>query len=368
MLNLRRQHASVGPELRAVVDRVFMSGQFLPADGVTPFEAELSRYCGGRHAVAVSSGTAALSLLLRACGIGPGDVVITVPNSFFATTEAILHAGAEPRFVDTGPTTHLMEPERVRTLLTPRTRAILPVHLYGHAVDVPALRAMLEASGRPDVLIIEDAAHACGTTLRGVRLPYGDHGIFSFNPGKNCGSVGDAGAVVTADGAVAETVRKLRDHGRRGKNTHDLVGFNMRLDRLGDAVLTLKLEYLEAWNARRREVAAAYDAAWRDLGHVTPVAPGEGVISSYHQYVVRAERRDELRAWLAARGIASGIHYPTLIPDQPAMRDVAFESANLAAARRQATEIVSLPCFPELAEDEVQEVIQAVCAFYRGCT
>lgn len=363
MLDLKRQQESIRAALNRVIADVINEAKYVSEEEVTLFEDRLSAFCGRAHAVGVASGTAALQIALMAAGIRRGDEVITVPNSFFATTEAICMAGARPCFVDVDPKTHLMSLPAVAESITERTRAVLPVHLYGNVVNIPALQALLDRRGRGDVLIIEDCAHAAGAALAARLVPLGRIGAFSFNPGKNIGGLGDGGAIVTDDEGVARRAKLLSNHGRAGKDEHAVFGFNARLDRLNDRVLALKMDYLEEWNARRRVHAAHYDDAFAGLSCVSPVWVEPAVRHAHHQYVIRCERRDELRGFLRARGVDTGIHYPRLIVGQEPLVALGFSPAQFPVAARLCERILSVPCFPELTASEVGRIAELVQEF-----
>jgi len=367
MLDLCRQQASIQEAFEEVVQRVVSEARYLTDEAVTPFEESLASYCFRKYALGVGSGTAALHLALLAAGVGPGHEVITPPNSFFATAEAILQTGARPRFIDVDSGTHLITAAEVRAAVSERTRAIVPVHLFGSVVDVPAIEIALREIGRSDVIIIEDCAHAAGAWRAGRSVPLGQI-AFSFNPGKNIGALGDAGAVVTDDAGIAVAVRLLRDHGRQGKNDHVLIGFNSRLDRLNDQILHLKMKYLDQWNARRRAHAARYDSAFSGHPEITPLLVEPEVLSARHQYVIRCSQRDVLREHLRASGIVTAIHYPRLIVEHEPIRRLGFVSSEVPVAERLNTQLVSLPCFPELHTAEVDYVIARVLEFSRDRT
>lgn len=360
MLQLQRQQEALGRELIDALLEPVYEASYLSSEPVTPFERDLARYCGRPYAVGVGSGTSALHLSLLAAGVGGGDEVVTVPNSFFATAEAILQVGARPVFIDIDPASHLLDVERLKEAITSATRAILPVHLYGNVANVQAIARLLEALGRQDIRIIEDCAHAIGARRAGNPVPLGTIGAFSFNPVKNLGALGDAGAVVTSDAAVAERVRLLRDHGRADKNTHLLVGFNSRLRRIDDRVLSLKLDRLDEWNETRRSIARRYDEAFDGLPGVTCLAVPPEVESAHHQYVLGVRARDRFRRRLAERGISTAVHYPRLLPEQPALGELGCRPDRLSVAGRTNRRIVSLPCYPELREAEVERVIVEV--------
>lgn len=365
MLDLARQQASLSPDLERCVGEVIQSGRYLPDKWPSAFEAQLAVFCQRAFAVGVGSGSAALQIALLSCGIGPGDEVITAPNSFFATTEAVLLVGARPVFVDVDPGTHLLDLQLLEAAIGPRTKAVLPVHLFGNVVDVPAIARCLARLGRQDVSIIEDCAHAAGAGLNGRPVPLGHLGAFSFNPGKNIGALGDAGAIVTSDEALARKALLLRDHGRVSKNEHGFVGFNSRLRCIDDAVLSLKLRHLERWNDRRRQHAARYDQAFADSG-VRSIQRAPGAQHAMHQYVVRVDEREALQAALQAAAIDCAVHYPRLIVDQPPLRHLSDAERALPAARRVGAAMLSLPCYPELDDEDARRVIDAVLAAQRG--
>lgn len=360
MLDVVQQQASIKEALERVVLSVIAEGKYISSEDPTPFESRLASFCGRRHAVGVGSGTAALHIALMAAGIGSGDEVITVPNSFFATTEAIFMAGARPRFVDVDPDTHLMSLPALAEAVNEQTRAILPVHLFGNVVNVPAIQSLLSELGREDILIIEDCAHAIGAARAGQPVPLGRIGAFSFNPGKNIGGLGDGGAIVTDDEQVAWNAKLLRDHGRSGKNEHLVFGFNARLDRLNDSVLALKMDYLEAWNERRRAHAARYETAFNNLDGISPVRVEPEVCSARHQYVIRSENRSGLRQLLHEHGVATAIHYPRLIVEQEPLIRLGFAASAFPVAQQLNARLLSLPCFPELKESEVGRVIELI--------
>lgn len=366
MLDLVRQQTNIKEALNRVISSVIEEGRYISEEKVTPFEARLAAFCDRSYAVGVNSGTTALQIALMAAGVGKSSEVITVPNSFFATTEAILSVGAIPRFVDVDPETHLMSLPALREAVNERTTAILPVHLYGNVVDVRAIRKMLKESGREEIVIVEDCAHAMGSARSGQRVPLGGIGAFSFNPGKNIGALSDAGAIVTADEDVARRARLLRDHGRgQSKDDHIEIGMNARLGRLNDQVLALKMDYLAEWNAIRREHAARYDSAFSGLRGISSVRTEFDTCSARHQYVIRCERRDELRHFLSERGVATGIHYPRLISEQEPLQRLGYRVEDVPVAKQLSLQILSLPCYPELHESQITRVIGLVQEFAR---
>jgi dTDP-4-amino-4,6-dideoxygalactose transaminase len=360
LVDLAAQYPEIRAEVDAAIARVLDSTAFILGREVADFEAAFAAHVGATGCVGVASGTAAIELALRACGVGAGDEVITAAHTFIATAEAISHTGARPVFVDIDPVTFNLDPAAVEAALTPRTRAIVPVHLYGQPADMTALMALARAH---DLYVIEDAAQAHGAEVDGRRCgSLGDLAAFSFYPGKNLGAYGDAGAVTGTNEALLARVRKLRDHGRTSKYEHDEVGFGERMDALQAAILGVKLRHLEAWTERRRAHARRYDELLEELPVELPrEAPGRRHV--YHLYVVRAERRDELLAHLKASGIDAGIHYPVPLHLQPAYADLGYAPGSLPETERAAREIVSLPIYPELADAQLVAVADAIRSF-----
>jgi len=360
LIDLHAQHASIRDDLDAAIARVLAHGRFIQGPEVAQFEEAFAAYCNVGSCIGTSNGTAAFELVLRAGGIGPGDEVITTPMTFIATVEPIVLAGARPVLVDVDPQTALIHADAVEAAVTPQTAAIMPVHLYGQAVDLAAFRSLAD---RHKLFLLEDAAQAHGAAWRGRRAgSVGDAATFSFFPGKNLGALGDAGCVTTNDEDLARRVRKLRDHGRMDKYRHDEVGTNARLDTLQAAVLAAKLPHLEQWNERRRQHAAAYDAAFANVDGADPLRVEPDAVSVYHQYVIRvANDRDGARAALAERDISSGVHYPVPLHRQPALEGIA--RGEYPAAEALADEVLSLPIFPELTAAQRTAVVEAVASF-----
>jgi dTDP-4-amino-4,6-dideoxygalactose transaminase len=359
LLNLHAQHDAIREELEAAISRVLAHGRFVQGPEVAEFEDAFAAYCDVGHCVGVANGTSAIELVLRAAEIGPGDEVITTPMTFIATVEPILLMGAQPVLADVDPDTGLLAIDAVEAAITPRTAAVVPVHLYGQPVDLDAFRALAD---RHKLFLLEDAAQAHGASWRGRRAgSVGDAATFSFFPGKNLGALGDAGAVTTGDEELAARVRKLRDHGRIDKYRHDVAGTNARLDTLQAAVLHAKLAHLEDWNDARRRHAAAYDAAFAAVAGVAPIRVHEDARSVFHQYVVRLPDRDGARAALAEHAIKSGVHYPVPLHRQPAL--AALAGSDLPAADALAGDVLSLPVFPELTDGGRESVVAALAAF-----
>lgn len=360
-LDLTSQFESIREEIMDAVDRVFASGQFVGGEWVERFEEQFARFVGSKYAIGVGSGTAALELALKAAEIGAGDEVILPANSFFATAEAVSNVGARPVFADVNPRTFHLDVASAERLITARTRAIIPVHLYGWAMDMTALQKLAD---RHRLTIIEDAAQAHGTERDGI--PVGGSGrltCFSFYPGKNLGAYGDGGIVTCNDEVHAERLRLLRDHGSPAKYVHVIVGTNSRLDALQAAVLSVKLRYLREWNARRLRHAMDYAAGLRDASIQVPEVPS-GREHNFHLFVIRAKNRDALRQHLRARGIGTGIHYPEPLHLTPAYRELGYAiRGSLPVSEALASEILSLPMYPELSESQTDQVTEAVLEF-----
>lgn len=359
--DLTRQYALIAEEVGAAIAEVLPRGRYTMGPQLAAFEQEFAAYCGAAACVGISSGTAALQLALAALGVGPGDEVITAANSYAATAFAVTYLGATPVFVDVDPRTFCMDPRRVEEAVGPRTRVILVVHLYGHLADMDALG---EVARRHRLVLVEDAAQAHGAALRGRRAgSFGDLACFSFYPGKNLGAYGDGGAITVNRPELEARVRQLRYMGQKVKHEHEVLGYQERLDELQAAILRVKLRHLEAFNAARRRWAALYDELLRDTPVVTP-SVASGVLHSYYMYTVRAPRRDALREHLQRRGIGTQVIYPKLVPDQGAYRTHPCRCGPLPEARAATAEILCLPIFPELSEDEVRSVAVAIRDFY----
>ncbi len=361
--DLTRQYREIAAEIRAALDEVLPTGRYVLGPVVETFEQEWAAYCGSRFCLGIGSGTEALHLALRAAGIGPGDEVIVPSNTYAATAFAVSYTGAVPVFADVDPATYNVTAEAVAGALTPRTRAVIAVHMYGQPVEMDPL---VELGQRHGLLVIEDAAHGHGARYRGRRTgSLGEIGCFSFYPTKVLGCCGDGGAITTGREDRFEEIRRLRYMGQRVKHRHEVVGYQQRLDVLQAAILHVKLRHLDTWIARRQSWAALYSELLAGLPVVPPVvAPGNTHV--YYMYTVRAERRDTLMEYLAGRGIGTQIIYPTLVPFQPAYRSLGYRAGQFPSAEAACREILCLPIFPELAEEEVRAVADAVRAFYAG--
>jgi dTDP-4-amino-4,6-dideoxygalactose transaminase len=362
-LDLKAQYASIKDEVNAAVLGVLESCQFTLGSEVAKFEEEFAAYSGAKIGVGVNTGTSALHLAILAAGVGPGDEVITVPFTFVATVAAVVYTGAKPVFVDINPRTFTMDPAQVEAAITPRTKAIIPVHLYGQCADMDPILAIAR---KHKLTVIEDAAQAHGAEYKGRRAgSMGDMGCFSFYPGKNLGAYGEGGMVVTDDPELARTVRMLRDWGAERKYEHVLKGYNYRMEGIQGAVLRVKLRYLEKWTEGRRAAAARYDKAFSGSSVRTPEAlPHNRHV--YHIYAVRTSHRNAWIADLSAQHIQTGIHYPFPVHLLPAYSDLGYRQGQFPDSERAANEVLSLPMFPELTAEQTDTVVAAVRTLATG--
>jgi dTDP-4-amino-4,6-dideoxygalactose transaminase len=351
-LDLQAQYRSLKPEMDEAIQRVLDSSAYALGPSVDAFEKAFAAYCGVKHCICVGSGTSSITLILKAYGIGEGDEVITVANSFFASAEAISNAGATPVLVDCEGKSGLIDVTKLEAAITKNTKAILPVHLYGQCADMDMVRAVADRHG---LLVFEDAAQAHGAMYKGKRAgSLGDAGSFSFYAGKNLGAYGEGGAVTTNDDKIAKTIRMLREHGSVVKYHHELVGYNDRMDGIQGAVLGVKLPHLDGWNARRRELALLYrELLPEDAFPMAENGYGEGV---YHLFVVRVANRDHVQKKLATKGIATGIHYPVPIHLQPAYSSRGWKKGDFPVAESMSNDVLSLPMYPEMTEEMAREV------------
>lgn len=376
LLDLKVQFETIREEVWKALTRVIESQRFIQGPEVEAFENEVARYCGSRFAVGVSSGTDALIVALMAIGIEPGDEVLTTPYTFFATAGSIARLGAKPVFVDIRPDSFNMDAARIESQIGPHTKAILPVHLFGRVAD---MEPIVEMAHRHGVYVIEDAAQAIGADRDGTKAGTVGHlGCFSFFPSKNLGAFGDAGLVTTDDEDLADRLRMLRNHGHRRKYFNQIVGGNFRLDALQAAVLRVKLPHLDGWTAARRRNAVLYRRFLDDAGlsiqlgeldktpgYVLPDQPA-GYRHIFNQFVIRCSRRDELREWLAQRGIGSEIYYPLGLHLQECFKDLGYEEGDFPHTERATEETLALPIYPELSEQAIRYVADALIEFARS--
>jgi len=352
-VDLKAQHLGIEKELHEVFDRVLSNSSFILGPEVQQFERDFAAYVGVEHCVAVNNGTAALHLTLDALGVGPGDEVITVPHTFIATAEAISAVGAKPVFIDIDRLSFTMDPCQLETAITSKTRAIIPVHLYGHVADMDPI---LDIANRHGIPVVEDACQAHGAEYKGHRAgALGVAGCFSFYPGKNLGALGEGGAITTNRADLAQRLRMSRDHGSTKKYEHQFPGFNMRMEGLQGGMLSVKLRYLDRWNDQRRRAAADYTAA---LGGTDISLPAEMPYGKhvYHLYVIQSENRDQLRTQLAEAGIESGLHYPIPLHLQEAYRFLGYSEGDFPVTEQVAGRILSLPMYPGISTEMVARV------------
>ncbi|MBL8132623.1 MAG: DegT/DnrJ/EryC1/StrS family aminotransferase [Anaerolineae bacterium] len=356
-VDLKAQYSALAEEVNAAIARVMQRGDFILGEDVRLFEQEFARWCGVSQAIGVDSGTSALELVLRAYDIGPGDEVITAANTFIATVFAITYTGARPILVDIDPDHYTLDVAALERAITPRTRAVIPVHLYGQAADMDDILAV---AARHGLKVIEDACQAHGALYKGRRAgSLADAAAFSFYPAKNLGAYGDGGMIVTDDPALAECLRMMRNYGQSRKYYHDTHGYNRRLDTLQAAVLRVKFRHIDAWNAARRSHAAAYTALLQGAPVITPqVAPYNEAV--WHLYVIRTGERDELARQLSEQGIATGIHYPVPIHLQKCCQNLGYGQGDFPLTERYAKEILSLPMYAELSDSAITGVAHAI--------
>ena len=366
LVDLKSQYEGIKSEIQTAINGILDSTAFIMGDAVIKFEEEFAKFCGARYGIGTSSGTSALHLALLALGIGEGDEVITTPYTFTATVETIIHSGARPIFIDINPRNYNIDVQKLEEFLKLKTqnpklktrpKAIVPVHIYGQPVDMDSI---LELAKKYDLKVIEDACQAHGAEYKGRRVgSIGDIGCFSFYPGKNLGAYGDGGMVVTDDGEIANKIRCLRDHGRREKYEHIMVGYNYRLDALQAAILRVKLKYLDNWTEKRRKNALIYDELLKDLDVITPYEE-EYAKHVYHLYVVRTKRRDEIHKFLKEKGIACGIHYPLPLHLQKAYQYLEYKEGDFPIAEECAKEVISFPIYPELERKEIEYIVETL--------
>jgi dTDP-4-amino-4,6-dideoxygalactose transaminase len=356
-LDLKAQYRSIKPEIDAAIARVLDSGQFVLGSEVAGFEQEFAAYCGAGECIALNSGTSALHLALLAAGIGPGDEVITVPFTFVASVAAVVYTGARPVLVDIDPRSFTLDPAEIEAAVTPHTKAIMPVHLYGQPADMDPV---MEIARRHGLVVIEDAAQAHGAKYKG--RPVGslaDMACFSFYPGKNLGAYGEGGAVTTSNPEYARTIRMLRDWGQDRKYHHVLRGFNYRMEAFQGAILRVKLQHLERWTEARRTIVDQYNRFLAGSGVERPTeVPWARHV--YHLYTLRTSDRDNLQASLQKEGIQTGIHYGVPVHLQPAHANLGYGRHALPQSEKAAEEVLSLPLYPEMTDDQIESVSQAL--------
>jgi dTDP-4-amino-4,6-dideoxygalactose transaminase len=368
MTDLKGQYQSIKGEIDAAISRVLQHTQFILGQEVKTFEGEMAAYCGTKHAVGVASGTDALHLALLAFGIGPGDEVITTPFTFIATAEAIVNCGARPVFADIDPATYDIDPARIAARITPKTKAVIPVHLYGQPADMDPI---LSVARRHHLKVIEDCAQALGAEYKGKKVgSIGDAGCLSFFPAKNLGCYGDGGMVVTSDPKVSETIEMLRKHGGKIAYYHSLPGFNSRLDALQAAILSVKLKYLDKWNDMRRQNTALYDGLLGQVPGIKTTSLPAGSTSSCNYYTIRLLdpriKRDDLRKHLDARGVQNMVYYPLSLHLQEVYRSLGYKPGDFPESEKAHAQVLSLPMYPELGGEQIREVVKAIETYVKG--
>ena len=357
-LDLKAQYESIKDEISIALQNVLSSTAFAGGRFVEKFEQEFAEFCQSKHVIGVGSGTEALWLSLLALGIGQGDEVITVPNTFFATAEAISFCGAKPVFVDVDEKTYNLNPALLEEAITSSTKAIIPVHLFGQMADMDPI---METAQRHGLYVIEDACQAQGSTYKGrCAGSIGDVGCFSFYPGKNLGAYGEAGAVVTDKDNIAHQIRRFRDHGQSEKYYHEVIGWNARMDGLQGAVLSVKLRHLEDWNGLRKKHAAAFNRNLSEINDLICPYQADYAGHIYHIYAIRVKKRDILMRHLKEKGVSCGIHYPVAVHQQAAYIDAGLKNASFPITEMCAAQLLSLPMFPELTESQINFVTEEI--------
>lgn len=361
LVDLKAQYQLLKPEIDAAIQRVIDTTAFVGGPEMVKFEEEFASYCGVKYGVSLSAGSTALDLTLLAFGVGEGDEVITTPNTFIATTEAVTHVGAKIILADVEPDAFNIDPKEFECKITSRTKAIIPVHLFGHPCDMDPI---LEIARKHNIMVLEDAAQSHGAKYKGKRVgSIGDAACFSFYPGKNLGAYGHAGAVVTNNKDIVDKVRLLANHGRHEKYEHIMEGYNYRADSFQTAVLRVKLKYLDEWNEKRRKNAALYNKLLADLPVATPKElPYAKHV--YHLYAIRVDKRDELVEWLNSKGVGALIHYPIPLHLQPAYKYLGLKSGDFPVAEEFCSRVLSLPLFPELKEEQIEFIVQEIRNFF----
>ncbi len=362
LLDLTEQYRGIKEEVRDAIDRVLESGHYILGPETKAFEAEVAEFCGVKHAIGVGNGTDALQLVLDAHGVGPGDEVITTPFTFFASAEVVSQVRATPVFVDIDPKTYNLDVEQVKQKITSKTKAIIPVHIFGQPAEMDELMQLAEEH---NLFVLEDAAQAIGSEYKGKKIgAWGHAATFSFFPTKNLGGYGDGGMIVTNDDQLADKLRILRVHGSRPKYYHGIIGYNSRLDEIQAAALRIKLRHLDDWNNARAEKAAYYNKLLSELPVVTPYhAPDRKHI--YHLYNIQAEDRDGLMEHLKENGISSGVYYPLPLHLQEVYKDLGYKEGDMPNAETISRKIFALPLYPELAEETMEHIVQVIRNYFK---
>ena len=363
LVDLKSQYRSIQDEIRAAIEPVLANCNFILGQNVKEFEREFAEFCGATYALGVANGTEALMLALRACDVGDGDEVVIPANTFIATAEAVTSTGGQVVFADIDPDTYNIDVADLERKITPKTKAVIPVHLFGQTADMDPINEIAKKHG---LRVIEDAAQAHGAEYKGRRAGnLGEVACFSFYPGKNLGAYGDSGAVVTNDPEIARRISMLRNHGRAEKHDHEMEGLNSRMDEIQGAVLRVKLKHLAEWNDARRKKAELYNRLLHDADVVVPATKND-VRHVYHLYVIRTKRRNELRSHLIENGISAGIHYPIPLHLTKAYRHLDYSEGDFPISEGHARQILSLPMCPEISDEQVDQVCSEIIAFLKN--
>lgn len=361
-VDLRKQYNSIKNEISEAISNVIENSAYIGGSFVEKFESEFARFCSLKHCVGLGNGTDAIFVALKALGVGSGDEVITTANSFVATSEAISLAGAKVVFCDICEDTLNINPDLIENKITKKTRAIIPVHLYGQPA---AMDRIVEIAERNSIYFVEDCAQAHGAKYKGRKVgTFGEVGCFSFYPGKNLGAYGDGGAIVTNDGELERKIRMYANHGRSKKYDHEFEGINSRLDGMQAAILSVKLRYLKEWNFKRKKIALIYNDKLKDVGDIITPFISKDIEHVFHLYVVRTKKRDELRKFLSHNSINTGIHYPTALPNLKAYRYLGYKASDFAVSSMIQDEVLSLPMYPELTRKEIDYIVNTIKKFY----
>lgn len=362
-VDLKSQYQSLKGEIDAAIQSVIAKTAFVGGPHVREFETAFAQKYGVKHCISCGNGTDAIYITLKALGIGPGDEVITVANSWISTSETITHTGAKPVFVDIETNYYHIDPEKIEEKITPNTKAIIPVHLFGQSAEIDSIKEICE---KHNLFLIEDCAQAHFATYKGKKVgTFGLAGTFSFYPGKNLGAYGDAGAVITNDDNLAQHVRMFANHGSLQKHIHEIEGINSRMDGFQAAVLSAKLKYIDEWNLARNQNALMYNDLLTAIDQVKTPKIRENSSHVFHLYVIRVEKRDELAIFLKSKGIYTGIHYPTALPFMPAYSYLGHKPSDFPVAYQVQNEILSLPMFPELNDDQINYVASSIREFFK---
>ncbi len=357
-IDLKRQYNSIKDEVNTKIDEILQNTHFILGGNTEAFEKEFAKYCRVKYAVGVASGSDALTLSLKAVGISKEDEVITVPNTFIATVDAISRNNANPVFVDIDPETYNIDVTKIEEKITDETKAIIPVHLYGQPVDMAPI---IKLAKEYDLKIIEDACQAHGAEYKGQKVgSFGDVGCFSFYPAKNLGAYGDGGMVVTNNEEITERIKMLRNYGQSKKYYHDFMGYNSRLDEIQSAILRVKLRHLDEWNNKRREHAKLYNELLENVSGIKTPVEKDYTKHVYHLYVIRCKNRYELQQYLTSKGVSTGIHYPIPVHLQRAYKHLEYNKGGFPITERYANEILSLPMFPELTDEEIKYICNRI--------